>query len=266
MVHIGFIGSGNMASALMKSIINKGICDNLGITASDKDNTKLEKIKKELEVQVTTDNNQVIDDSTVIFLAIKPQNMLEVLDNIKDSITEDKIIVSIAAGVKIKTIEGIIGKKKIVRVMPNTPCLVGEMAAGFSPNKELLEQEIETIEIILKSSGKVVRIDESALDAVTGLSGSGPAYVARLIEGFIEAGVDEGLDIETAKTLSIQTFIGTAKLLDNKNMETKDLIDMVSSPNGTTVAGREILDNSDVKNIIKSTIKKAADRSRELGK
>lgn len=266
MVRIGFIGSGNMAKALIKGILDRGISDTMGIISSDKDPKKLEEVEKTLEIRTTTDNKEVIENSDVIFIAVKPQDMGKVLEEVKDSVKKEKIVVSIAAGIKISFMESILGDKKIVRVMPNTPCLVSEMAAGFAPNKNVTEQEISTIEMILESAGKAIMLDEELLDAVTGLSGSGPAFVARIIEGFKEAGVEDGLSEDIAYELSLRTFIGTAKLLEKKKMQPEELIDMVSSPNGTTVAGREILDNSDVKEIIKKTVKKATERSKELGK
>lgn len=266
MVRIGFIGAGNMASALIKGILSRGISDTSGIIASDKDKTKLERIKRELGILTAKDNIEVVQKASVIFIAVKSQDIDTVLDEIKEGVSETKIIVSIAAGIRINHIESKLGRKKIVRVMPNTPCLVGEMAAGFTPNEQLKEEEIETIEIILSSAGKAFMLKEELLDAVTGLSGSGPAFVARLIEAFKEAGIENGLDEETAYKLTLKTFEGTAKLLAEKKMQPKELIDMVSSPKGTTLAGREILDNSDVKEIIKKTIKRATERSKELGK
>ncbi|MBD3164047.1 pyrroline-5-carboxylate reductase [Candidatus Woesearchaeota archaeon] len=265
MVRIGFIGSGNMATALIKGILEMGICDAKGIIASDNNPAKLDKVKQ-LEISATNRNKEVVQHSDVIFLAVKPQDIYDVLKEIKDYIRRDNIIVSIAAGIKISKIESIIGKKKIVRVMPNTPCLVSEMAAGFAPNSEMEQQEIETIELILNASGSAYRMKESLLDAVTGLSGSGPAFVAELIKAFTEAGIENSLDRETAYALTLQTFRGTARLLSEKKMQPEELVRMVSSPGGTTIAGREILDNSDVKGVIKKAIRKAVERSRELGK
>lgn len=266
MVRIGFIGSGNMAQALIKAILDRGISDTLGIISSDNDVGKLKEIEKEIGIKTTMDNNQVVEKSDVIFIAVKPQDMGNVLKGIKDAISSDKIIVSIAAGIKISSIESILGEKKIVRVMPNTPCLVGEMAAGFTPNSNLTEQEISTIEIILESAGMAIKLEEEKLDAVTGLSGSGPAFVARLIEAFKEAGTENGLSEEISYKLALKTFIGTAILLDKNKMQPEELVKMVSSPKGTTVAGREVLEKSDIKEVIKDTIKKAIERSKELGK
>jgi pyrroline-5-carboxylate reductase len=262
MARIGFIGAGNMATALIKAVLDSGMAKD--ILASDNDKAKLEAISK-LGIKITEDNREVVKSSDIIFLAVKPQVMDGVLEGIKEEVNDDKIIVSIAAGINIAKIGSILGGKKIVRVMPNAPCLVGEMAAGFSVNDKLTEDETKQIEKLLSSAGKAFRLKEGLLDAVTGLSGSGPAFVAYLIQAFKEAGKENGLDDDTAHQLALKTFEGTAKLLAEKDLKPEELIKMVSSPNGTTVAGREILESSDVKEIIKKTIARATERSRELG-
>ncbi|MBT3324326.1 pyrroline-5-carboxylate reductase [archaeon] len=261
---IGFIGSGNMAKALMKGILDKGISSNEEIISSDIFPEALEFVKKEYSIKTTEDNKEVVRNSEIIFLAVKPQIMNEVLEGIKEEINE-QLIVSIAAGVTLKQIEKVLEGKKIIRVMPNTPCLVGEMAAGFSVNEFVNEEELKKIETVLRCSGVAYNLEEKDLDAVTGLSGSGPAFVARLIEAFTEAGIENGLDKDVAYSLSLKTFLGTAKLLEEKGLEAGKLVEMVSSPNGTTVAGREILESSDYKEIIKKTINRAKERSIELG-
>tara|TARA_Y100000310_G_scaffold342230_2_gene444431 strand:+ start:18 stop:812 length:795 start_codon:yes stop_codon:yes gene_type:complete len=262
---IGFIGSGNMAKALMKGILDKSVCSKDDLVSSDIFPEVLEKIKNELGISVTENNNEVVKNSELIFLAVKPQVMDKVLEGVKEDIGE-KIIVSIAAGVQIKQMENVLGDKKIVRVMPNTPCLVGEMAAGYSVNSQLSPEDKEKVKKVLESSGVAFEMEESKLDAVTGLSGSGPAFVARLIESFTEAGVKNGLEKDVAYALSLKTFLGTAKLLEEMKLEPAKLVEMVSSPNGTTVAGREVLESSDYKEVIEKTISRAKERSEELGK
>jgi len=264
MLKIGFIGCGKMAEALIKGIIDSKITGNNDIYASDRNKERLEHIKKETKINVFDDNKKVVDNSDIIFLAVKPQNMDELLDEIKDKI-KNQLIVSIAAGITIKKIESKLKDKRIVRVMPNTPCLVGEMAAGFSLGKKCNDKDAMLIEKILNSAGKAFLLKEEMLDAVTGLSGSGPAFIAYLLEAMIEGGIKSGLDKDIAIELALQTAKGTAKLLQETGMTTKELIEAVSSPGGTTIAGREILEKSDVKDIIIKTIKKAAERSKELG-
>jgi len=263
MIKIGFIGAGKMAYALMKSMEkNAGVT---GILMSDRNKERLEFIKKSSPAEITEDNKIVAENSDIVFLCVKPQHIEDVLKEIKTKV-KDQIIISIAAGIKISSIQKILGKKRIVRVMPNTPCLVGEMAAGFSINKEVDEQDLNIIDGLLNSAGIAILMEEEKLDAVTGLSGSGPAFFARIIKHMAEAGVKEGLDEKTALKLAVQTAIGTGKLLADKEMKPDDLVDMVVSPNGTTVAGLKVLDSSDVDEVMMKTIKNAVKRSKELGK
>ena len=265
MTKIGFIGAGNMATALIAGILAKSICNSNEVIASDKDKSKLTDLKNKQNIITTQNNVEVVEKSDMIILAVKPQIINIILNEIKEVVNDNKIIISIAAGITISQIESILENRKIVRVMPNTPCLVGQMAAGMSPNNKLTDKEIAKVKEMLESSGIVLQLDESLLDAVTGLSGSGPAFVARLIESFTEAGKSNNLPEDVAYKLALKTFEGTAKLLSEKNLKPNELIEMVSSPNGTTVAGREILENSDINNIINKTITKATERSKELG-
>ena len=249
-----------MAFALAKAIKKAKLAKS--IIASDLHQERLDFLKKELKIGTRKDNKEVVNKSDIIFLAVKPQVIDSVLDEIKET---DKLIISIAAGIKLSRLESKLKKAKVVRVMPNTPCLVGEMAAGFSIGKKVSDNETKIVEAILNSAGKVFYLNEDLLDAVTGLSGSGPAFVARFIEAFIEAGNKQGLNKDIATELTIQTFLGTAKLLQESGMKPEELVNLVSSPNGTTVAGREILEKSNYKDIIIKTIEKATKRSKELG-
>jgi len=258
---IGFIGAGNMAFALAKAIKKAGLAK--AIVVSDINKERLDFVKSELKVNTTKDNKEVVKKSDILFLAVKPQVMDNVVEEIKD-IVDDQLVISIAAGVRIKELESKL--KKVVRVMPNTPCLVGEMAAGFAVGKNVSDKEIKLVEEILNSAGKAFYLKEGLLDAVTGLSGSGPAFVARLIEGLIEGGIKSGLNRDIATELALQTVKGTAKLLQESGMGASDLIEMVSSPGGTTVEGRKILEGSDVKDVLVKTVKKATEKSKELGR
>lgn len=263
---IGFIGTGNMATAMIKGILKGNICNPSQIIGSDRNKEALEKKKADLGISMTDDNKEVVLNSDIIFLSVKPQVMSSVLEEIKDAVSDEKIIVSIAAGIRLKTYEEKLGDRKIVRVMPNTPCLVGEMAAGFSPNKNVTEQEAKMIRTVLGSSGKAYQVEEDLLDAITGLSGSGPAFVARIIEWFAKAGVKNNIPEDIAYELTLKTFIGTAKLLEETKMSPEELITMVSSPNGVTIKGREVLEGSDAEKIIEETITTANKRSVELSK
>jgi len=263
MYKIGFIGAGNMAFALAKAIKNAKLASS--IIASDVNDERLDFVKKELNIEVTKNNAEVLNKSYIVFLAVKPQVMDAVLDEIKNKI-KDQLIISIAAGIKLKKLELKLRNAKVIRVMPNTPCLVGEMAAGFSAGKNVTDKEIKIIEEVLNSAGKAFYLKEELLDAVTGLSGSGPAFVARLIEAFLEGGQKQGLNKDVAYELTLQTFKGTAALLQESGLTPDELVKVVSSPGGTTVAGRELLEKSDYKKILHETIARATKRSKELGK
>jgi len=260
---IGFIGAGNMAFALANALKKAKL--SRSIIVSDVRKERLELVKRDLGVKVSTDNKTVVKDADIIFLAVKPQVMDIVLEEIGE-IVNDKLIISIAAGVKLSRLEEGLKGAKVVRVMPNTPCLVGEMAAGFAVGKNVGSKDIRIVEEILNSAGRAFYLKEDMLDGVTGLSGSGPAFVARLIEGMVKGGIESGLSKEVATELTLQTFLGTARLLIESGMSADELVKMVSSPKGTTVAGRDILENSDVKDVLVKTVKRATLRSRELGK
>jgi|SRR3989344_4279698 len=265
MQKIGFIGSGKMATALVKAILKAGIASSSDIISSDKNEAQLKNIAKETNIKTTKNNKEAVKNDDIVFLAVKPQDMEPVLEEIKAEI-KNQLIVSIAAGIRLEFLQSRLRNARIIRVMPNTPCLVGEMAAGYALGKSCNDKDRQSIKKILNAAGKAIEMKENLLDAVTGLSGSGPAFVAYLIEALAEGGVKAGLSKETAAELAVQTFKGTAKLLQETKISPKELIDMVSSPKGTTVAGREVLEKSDVREVLIKTIEAAAKRSREMGK
>ena len=261
MATIGFIGTGNMATALIRSMK-----DDNRITSSDKNQEKLQKANKELGIKTTKDNNEVAKNSEIIFLCAKPGDIKEILQEIEPN-TENKIIVSIAAGIKIKSIENIIGKnKKIVRVMPNLNCAVAEMAAAFSCNKNIKSDEKQSIKNLLNNAGLALEVEEGKMDAVTALSGSGPAFIAYILDAFAEAAEKQGLSKEISYRLALQTLFGTAKLLKETGEKPESFIKRVASPKGTTEAGLNILEKSGIISIMEKTIGAAAKRSKELGK
>ena len=256
MTPTGFIGAGNMARALVGAIA--AASPDRPLVACDIDAKKLEAF--EGLARTTTEPEVVLAEADIVFLCVKPQVLPQVLDGIRDRVRPDMIVVSIAAGVQLASLDL---DCKVVRVMPNTPCLVGEMAGAFCANERTTEADKEQVSELLAAAGIAVELPEAQMDAVTGLSGSGPAFVARIIQGFVEAGVANGLDEATAMQLTLKTFAGTAKMLET--MAPDDLIEMVTSPNGTTAAGRAVLEHSDLKSIIEKTVTTAVERSRELG-
>ena len=261
MENIGFIGTGNMATALIRSMKENNM-----ITSSDKNEEKLQKARKELGIKTTRNNNEVAKSSEIIFLCAKPEDIKEILQEIKPDL-ENKIIVSIAAGIKIRFIENIIGKnKKIVRVMPNLNCAVAEMAAAFSCNKNIDADEKESIKNLLNKAGLALEVEEQRMDAVTALSGSGPAFIAYILGAFAKAAEKQGLSREISYKLALQALFGTAKLLKETGEKPNSFIKRVASPNGTTIAGLNVLEKSEIRSIIEKTIEAAAKRSKELGR
>lgn len=215
------------------------------------------------------DDNKVLWEScgTIIF-AVKPQIMGIVLASSKQHVTSEHLLITIAAGLPISYYENELGcdNCRIIRVMPNTPALVLEGAAGFSGNKNTTQEDLLRCEEILNKIGKAVILDETALDAVTGLSGSGPAYVFTFAEAMIDAGVKAGLPRQTAETLTLQTILGSVKLLMETQKHPAELRAMVTSPGGTTIAAQHVLERSGFKGIVMDAVEAAVHRSKELGK
>lgn len=260
---IAFIGTGKMATALISCISNKNMAKS--IIASDKNNKNLTNIKKRFKVKTTKDNKEAAIKSDIIFICVKPQDFDIVLNEIR-SVVKDQLIVSIAAGIKIKHIENMLRNKRVIRVMPNINCLAGEMAAGFVAGKHTTAEDVKNISKILNSAGIAFLMKEQLLDAVTAISGSGPAFFAYFIDAFAEAGINNGLPKEIAFKLASQTALGTGMLLMKNDLSTDELISMVASKKGTTFAGLKVLKKHKVKNILIKTIDAAVKRSKELGK
>ena len=259
------MGSGKMAAALLSGILESKVARKDAVICSDVVPERRVEIQDQFGVQTTDSNQEVLADSELVILAFEPQNFPDAVEGLASVVRPEQIIVSILAGVRIASIRGQL-PGRVVRVMPNTACLVGEMAAGFAVGPGVTDQDRQRVREILQCVGTAVEVEEDMLDAVTGLSGSGPSFVAYLIDSFIQAGVSAGMTESTARDLSLKTFAGTARLLSEKQLTPQELIAMVSSPGGTTVAGREILESSDVQAVIKQTVLRATERSRELGK
>lgn len=265
MAKIGFMGAGKMAVALIQAMLEGGAVKKDEIVCYDPAAQRLDEIQEKLNLPVTTSNREVLQAADIVFLAFKPQNFPEAVAGLTSLVRPTQIIVSILAGVRIAKIKSVL-PGKVIRVMPNTACLVGQMAAGLAAAEDVTAGELDQVKKLLDCAGVALTVTEEQLDAVTGLSGSGPAFVAYLIQAFIDGGVKAGLPESTARALALQTFSGTAQLLARWQIPPQELIAMVSSPNGTTVAGRSILESSGVAEVIARTIQRAAERSGELGK
>ncbi|MCH9023486.1 MAG: pyrroline-5-carboxylate reductase [Planctomycetes bacterium] len=261
---IGFLGCGKMATALVGAVLRSEVYKPEDVLCSDADEGQRAKIEETYGVGVTASNAEVVERSEMVVLAFKPQNFLDATAGLAGVVRRDQVIVSILAGVRIARIEDAL-PGRVVRVMPNAACLVGQMAAGYATSGEVTAEDKANVEKMLSSCGLAVEVSEEQLDAVTGLSGSGPAFAAYVMEQFMKAGTEAGLSESVARDLVLQTFLGTVNVLKEWKMEPKELIEMVTSPAGTTAAGREVLERSDISEVIRSTVQRATERSRELG-
>ncbi len=260
---IGIIGGGNMGEALAKGLLK----NEKKIIICEISKERREYLKKEFDVEITGNLHELLKKSEIIIFAVKPQVIDKVLEDVKNSKIEitDKLFISIAAGVKIEKFEKYLGKdKKIIRVMPNTCAFVLESMSALSPNKNVKKEELEKALNIFNSIGETVVVEENYLDAITGLSGSGPGFIALIFEAFSDAGVNVGLPRDIVNKLILQTFYGTIKLIKETGKSFIDIKNMVTSPGGTTIAGIHELEKGGLKGIIMNCIKRATDRSKEL--
>lgn len=262
---IAFLGAGNMATALMGGIIEAGLISPEDITISDIDKEKLKVRSQEFGVTVAEDNRRAVKKAEVIILAVKPKDIERLLDEIRDSLDSKKLIISIAAGITTSYIEKMLKKEiPVIKVMPNTPVAVKEGASAFSVGEYVSQEQEEIVKSIFGAVGKVVEIKENLMDAVTALSGSGPAYIFYIIASLIETAVSLGLDKKTATTLATQTVLGSAKLLQETGEEPATLKEKVTSKGGTTEAALLVLDEGRLKETLDKALKAAAKRSQEL--
>lgn len=265
MFKLGIIGIGNMGEAIVKGILNKNILRADDIIIYDKLEEKAKKVSDIYGVGVAKSNSLLAKLSETIILAVKPQDLEETIKEIKEFLTEEKILISILAGVPIKKIRKLLNKNiPIVRVMPNTPALIGEGAIAVSFDKNINNEEKEYILSLLSALGKVYNVEEKYIDVITGLSGSGPAYVFTFIDGLAQGGVKKGLPYNLALDLAIQTVLGSAKLLQETGEHPMVLRDKVSSPAGTTIYGLHSLEKHNFRNAVISAVEEATNRSKEL--
>jgi pyrroline-5-carboxylate reductase len=263
---IGFIGGGQMAQAIIGGILKANLRDSKSLYVFDINKDAIEKVSK-LGVNVEKSEVDVAKKSDVIFLAVKPNIVSEVLKKVRDEITESKLIVSIAAGITIDSMQSLLPKdSQVIRVMPNTPCLIGESAAAVSQGKSVTPKSTEIVMSIFSSVGLAVKVDEKYLDAVTGLSGSGPAYVFMFIEALADGGVRSGLPRDVAMDLAVQLVKGSAKMVQETKVHPGELKDRVASPGGTTIAGIHKLESGAFRASVIDAVYAATLRSQELSK
>ena len=264
---IGFLGAGNMGEAMIRGLLKAGTVPAEDIFATDVRLDRLQQLGKLYGIHTLSDNSLLVKRVDVVILAVKPQIIHSVLQEVAPAVNPKKLVISVAAGVPTVALRADLPKGvRLIRVMPNTPALVLEGMTAVATADGLQKGDLETAEEIFGAVGKVVVLEEEALDAVTGLSGSGPAYVALMIEALTDGGVKVGLDRVTAMTLAAQTVLGSAKLLIETGAHPGQLKDMVTSPGGTAIAGIAALEEGGVRRTLISAVERATLRSRELGR
>ncbi|MBI4208470.1 MAG: pyrroline-5-carboxylate reductase [Deltaproteobacteria bacterium] len=261
---IGFIGAGNMAQALISGLVASKQVQAEQIFVFDIDSQRLKSICKDLRVTSTSGNHELAEKAEILILAVKPQQVEGALE--KMQLRSDHLLISIAAGTTTQKLEKLTASKpKIVRVMPNTPALHRQGITAIFIGPRSGEKEAKIAEAIFNAVGKTVRIDsESLMDAVTALSGSGPAYFFHLAELMVEAGIELGLDSKTATELVLQTLQGSASLAVSSQRPLAELRKQVTSPGGTTEAALRIFESRDLRGMVKEAVRRAFERSREL--
>ena len=265
---LGVIGAGKMGEALVRGLLRAGARADL-IMIYDPDPTRVNLMLEEYQVRKMKSNPELIEEAEMVVLAVKPQVINQVLQEIAEPARKKKpLIISIVAGVKLESIRSFLGSEvHLVRVMPNTPALIGEGISAYYSDQLLSEKEQEQVKLVLSALGRVVELDkEELLDAVTGLSGSGPAYIFVLIEALADAGVKMGLSRPLALILSAQTVAGAGKMVLETARHPGELKDMVTSPGGTTIAGLSVLEEGGFRGLIIRAVEQATKRSQELGK
>jgi pyrroline-5-carboxylate reductase len=262
---IGFIGAGNMAEAMIRGLLRGKDFAPGDVRASGPREERMRELREAYGIEASTDN-KVPASSEIVVLSVKPQILSRVLDEVGALISPDALVISIAAGVPVSAIQARLASgTRVVRAMPNTPALVDAAATAIAGGEHARESDLADAKRIFDSIGITVTLEEAQLDAVTGLSGSGPAYVFLILEALSDAGVKVGLSRRTSQLLAAQTLLGSAKLLLETNEHPGRLKDMVTSPGGTAITGLHTLENGGVRTTLMNAVEAATKRSRELG-
>lgn len=264
---IAFIGGGQMGSAMMHAILRAELVRPAQIAVSDPHREQRAKLADELGVQAYESNIRAVADADLVILAVKPQVVGDVMDELRGKIGRDCTVLSIVAGLSTEGIAASLGGTvRIVRAMPNTPCMVQAGAIAFCLGRRATLRDEKRVRSVLAHLGEVISVPEDLMDAVTGVSGSGPAFIYLIIEALADAGVRAGLPREAAKLLSAQTVYGAAKMVLQTGTHPAELRDMVTSPGGTTISGLHVLEQRGLRGTLMDAVMAAAERSGELGR
>lgn len=265
---IGFVGAGKMASAIIKGLIKTGFAKPEELVATQAETDLLKEKSQILGIEVIADNKVMAQNSDTIFIATKPNQVAEVLSEIKPLINSSKLVVSIAAGVTTEKLEAELpAGTRVIRVMPNTPALVGEGMSGMVGGKNAKKEDLDYIQKLLSTIGKCIVVDnEAQIDIVTAISGSGPAFYYKVINEIARAGEKLGLDYEKSLLLSIQTAIGSAKMALNREISMEELIANVATKGGCTRVGVDCMDENNTEKLFFDVIKSTTEKANALGK
>ena len=262
---IGFIGAGVMAEALAGSMLRAGAIERERLCAADPAEERRAAFAEATGCAVLDSNLELLERSDVVVLSVKPNVVPAVAGEVGERLSPDHLLVSIAAGVRLKALSDLFGTERAVRVMPNTPLRVGAGASAYCLGRGATEEDGALVEAMLAAGGVCVRVEEKHMDAVTGLSGSGPAYVYMVIEALRDGGVKAGLSPEVATRLAAQTVLGAAKMVLETGREPRELRDQVATPGGTTVEGIRVLEGAAVQRAFMDAVAAATEKSRKLG-
>lgn len=263
---VGFLGAGKMGAALARGFIQAELMSPKDIIAGDPHESARKRFSDEVGAEVTKYNRHVAKSAAVLILAVKPDHVSEALAEMREAFAKNHLLISIAAGVTLAKLEGALpAGARVIRVMPNTPALVGAGASAFALGKSATGTDGELAKKLLSAVGIAFQVKESLLDAVTGLSGSGPAYVYQFIEALSDGGVAVGLPRDTATKLAAQTVLGAAKMVLETGQHPGALKDQVTSPGGTTIEGLHELEKGKLRGAVMSAVRAATEKSKKLG-
>jgi pyrroline-5-carboxylate reductase len=260
----GIIGMGNMGEAILKALLKNGT-QKTSILCAETKSARAGFIMKTYGMKCYENPEEIVKKTDFLILAVKPQDSKDVLQKITPLLTENKVLISIMAGITTSNILSIVGKAvKVVRIMPNICVKIGEGAMGLTSNKMVGTEEVESVKTMFSSMGKIVEVGEDLMDAITAIGGSGPAFVLFFLESMIDAGVKLGLPRDKSTIISSQVMKGTIKMLDAENLHPTIMREMITSPGGTTIAGLATMEQGAFKGIVIRAIEDACKRSKEL--
>jgi pyrroline-5-carboxylate reductase len=264
---VAVIGAGHIGKALVRGFLDAGKCGKEQLVATIPSDEKARRLGEELGIRVITDNSEACSWADVVVFCVKPQVLASVLKGVADAVDEEKLVVSVAAGIHSEFIEECFGKRvPVVRLMPNVAVLARQGATGMCWGRYAREEDVEYVKDLFSSVGLVMEVSEDLMDAVTGLSGTGPMYIFQVIEGLSDAGVKVGLSREKAHTLAVQTVLGAALMARDLGEHPGRLKDLVTSPAGTAISALHLMERSGFRAILMDAVEEATKRSAELGK